>query len=1377
MIRKYLYIFFLCILNFPFLVLGQNHNQFAKLTTEDGLSSVSVFSISQDYQGFMWFGTRDGLNKYDGNSFTIYRNDPSDKFSISGNYIRTTLEDSNRNFWVGTSNGLCLYDREKDAFIRVKRDSLNLQNQNELGILSLAEDNQGNLWVGSGVGLYQIPRDNFRKLIHFNELVRNGEKKPENIAINHIFTEKNGFIWIGSSQGLYRINLDAFGKYKVRKYPISQEPGNEKPDHLNQISSIVRDAKGRLIVTTRGGYGVNVLNEKTGIFRHYINHPNDLQIKNTDFRTVFLDKDGVLWLGSFKGLSYYDEASAKLVTFNHHPDLPHSLGDNSVRPIYQDNKGSIWIGTYFGGISLLDQHQFRFKNYQPPAYSNSISYSAVSGMEEDNKGNIWIGTEGGGLNYFNPDAETFKLFSKAKNNLNHDNIKDLCYDSRGNLWVGMYNGGINLRRKGSENFENFILDSSANIAEKRDVYTIEEDLEGKIWFGTMSGELFSYDYQENQLVKHPKNFPPIRKIISDKKGNIWVGSKNNLWFKSINSNQWDLILGKANDLNFEIYSLLEDTEDNIWIGTFGGGMIRYNPGTKSCKHFTTKEGLLGNSVFGILEDDSRNLWISTDKGISKFSNKDSLFHHFDNRDGLPKDFFNYNAYLKSGKGEMYFGSVNGFTRFFPDSIQLNDFVSPIIITGLRLFNQPVKIGGEDGILNQNISLSRELVFNYQQNIFTLEFANLNFILPQKNTYAYKLKGLESEWNYVSTPFATYTNLSPGTYTFMVKGANNDGIWNEKPTELRIKILPPPWKTWWAFSIYIILMTFGLYMLVRFTKIKARLQHQLELESINQARQEEIHQEKLRFFTNISHEFRTPLTLISGPLENLFRQKTGDKGIQKDLLLIKKNTDRLLRMVNQLLEFRRYETGNMNLKVAEGNLVKFTKEIVLAFGQLAEEKEIELSFIPAQPEIKVYFDRDQMEKVWFNLLSNAIKFTPEGGKIQVVLKMNDGYADLPKGGIIAMVENTGVPIPSGDLRRIFERFYQSDKQHTGKGGSGIGLALSKSIVQGHGGEILAESFAESGEMGKNRFIFQLPLGREHFTATQIISNFKDSESNVHYAFGKVPLNGEISPAKPQEPAGFKKEAPLVLVVEDNTDVRDFIKSILANDYQIIEADSGVTGLKKAKSSIPDLIVSDVMMPEMDGIEFCKQIKNDISTCHIPVILLTARTSLIYKVQGFENGADDYVTKPFSMELLSTRVANLIASRKMLRQKFSREVVLQPTNIAITPPDEVFLEKALKIIEENMANENFNVAEFSKEMGMSRPVLYRKIKALTDLSIIDFIKSVRLKKAALLLGQKELSITDIAIKTGFSDARYFRKCFKAEFGVSPSSFRETDTMNIK
>jgi len=1344
---------------------AQSDFNFDHLTPEDGLSESTVLAISQDPQGFIWFGTREGLNRYDGRKIKIYKHDEDISTSISDNFVYVLFTDSRGRMWVGTRIGLNLFDPETDTFRKFYSDSLQSHTLSNNTITSIFEDANKNLWVGTRQGLNLLQEQDSLFFIRFQHQSGN-ENSLMDDDVRSIFQDKYGDLWIGTPQGFSKL---AYGNSGFA-FTTFRLPGSEDlKSKSNSVNAFSEDDAGRLLIGT----------ERNGlIFFDRVKR----QFSSPDFdgsslnakavRSIHRTTGGDFWIGTIGGLLITSSDFSKIKLLKNDPDNPASITDNSIRAIYRDNHGTFWIGTYHGGVNIYSPSAKQFRFIDPVSDGEKYRFKIASALTTDRDRNFWIGTEGNGLLFIDANSNLKKHFRHEDNDPNtlcHDNIKCLLLEEDQGIWIGTIQGldYYDFRKK---QFKHFRIARSADGALPDDViYDIVKDNEGTIWVATYRGGLLRLNRKSGTVEKVFTSDPGktslssnvITKLFIDHNKNLWVGTTNGLNRMNTDGTFERVLTGSSRNGNY-IVSIHEDKTSQIWTGTRGNGLYRISADRKMIRNFSLSEGLPGTAIYGIQEDDHGFLWLSTENGIARFDPGNFSIKTFSRSDGLICKEFNFNSYHKDRAGFFYFGGYNGVTFFHPDSIRENKIIPTIAFTELRLFNKEVKPADASELLHNHVNFQDNVEFRYNQNIFSVEFAVLNYINSEKNRFAYKLEGFEDDWNVVTDPVVTYMNLRPGTYRLLVKGSNNDGTWSDVPRAITIRVLPPPWKSWWAYSAYVATFLALMYAWSRLNRRRVKLEHDLQLEHLEKAKQEELHQAKLNFFINIAHEIRTPVTLIAGPIEQLQHEHSSDTKIQKELHLVKTNSERLMRLVSQLLDFQKQETGNIRLKVSKGNFILFLREVYDSFREYATSRKVQLSFSPSRENIPLWFDREELTKVFYNVLVNALKFTPGGGEVKLSVSMDETNDTLSgiQSTVKIVVEDNGLGISPQHLEKIFHRFYQAENTGIQEAGFGIGLALTKGIVDLHHGNISVESReATSNEPGFTRFTIVLQTGCDHFSKDQI----QVEPENI------IPDLFEHSFEDPAL-ANDAQEKPLVLLVEDNDEIRAYVRGLLSQQYQILESSNGTDGWQIAVERLPDLIISDVMMPGMSGVELVSKLKSDQRTNHIPVILLTARGSVNHQVEGLETGADDYVTKPFHNNLLLVKVRNHLAVRERLREKYSRIVTLQPTPEEIADPDDKFLQRLMAILEQNIVDSEFNVSKLVREIGMSRPVLFRKIKMLTGLSVIDLIRNVRMKKAEMLLKQKKLTISEVAFTVGFADPKYFSKSFRSHYGKTPSQFME-------
>jgi ligand-binding sensor domain-containing protein/signal transduction histidine kinase/CheY-like chemotaxis protein len=1307
---------------------------FNHLDVTNGLSNNSVLSIYQDSTGFLWFGTKYGLNRFDGRNFKIFKNNPKNKNSLSSNdYIKNLVSDGNKKMWV-VADGLDLYNPEDNSFKAIIPQSEN--------ILRVLKDYKGNLWIGSLTKL-QFRAANSTKIVPI-------KISKNNLQVLSLFEDNDHHVWAGTSAGLYEMFFKD-KKLMVKRYFSSYFKNDE---NVGVISTIVQDQKLKFWIGTNKS-GIYSFEKKSPKLVHFVKNNNDKNsLINNNVRKIICHKNGSLWIGTQDGLSILNPYTYQFTTYQHDAANANSLSQNSIHNIFQDKNGSVWIGTYFGGVNVVYAVNTPFTIYQNSVNNSSLSSNVISTIVEDNKQNLWIGTEAGGLNYFNRANQQFTVYKNSinnKNSLSSNLVKDIAIDKDQNLWIATSLGGLNFFNTKTQTFKVFEGNKNDNNSvASENVNCLLINKQNKLFIGTTIG-LNIYDINTQKFSFIPsagKTY--INKFINtffeDKKGSIWIGTpigiyvyhNSKLHFKTFKDNS-------GNTFTYGINCFQQDSKGNMWVGTYHSGLALINLKNNTFKIFNTANGLPSDNILAIREDKDTNLWISTDNGLVKYNRHLNIFRTFNILDGLPDNQFNTNSVLKDKQGTMYFGTYNGLVSFIPQSIEKNTTPPNVVLSNLKLFNIPVTLNDKTGILEQDLDYANSLTFDHDQNIFTIEFSALNFIKSNKNRYAYMLDGFEKNWNYVDVPSATYTNLGAGKYQFLVKAANNDGIWNKNVKKIEIIVRPPLWETWWAYLLYFIAAFAIVRYIVKFLKARSLLQQELHFEKM-----------KLDFFTNISHEIRTPLTLILGPIEKLEQLTAKNTQANKYANTIKNNTERLYRLVNELLDFRKADSGNMRLYFSEEDLVSSLKEIFDNFQTLAEAKNIQYTFKTSDPQILAYFDKDQMEKVFFNLLSNAFKFTPNQGSINLDIALKQQKVRIK-------VTDNGKGIDSENIDYIFKNFYQAGQNF----GTGIGLALSKSLIELHKGKISVKSTpATENKAGKTTFKVQLLLGKNHLNENDIASapimeNIIYQEINEFAEEESFIDNPEINDAN--------KKAT-ILIVEDNDEVRDFIKQSLEQLYHVHGSENGLEGWKTALQVLPDLIISDVMMPIMDGLELCQKIKTDVRTSHIPVIMLTAKSAPVHQIHGLEHGADAYITKPFSDQILKLNIHNLLAVRATLQKKYSEQLSKLPiiSINAESSQDEILLQKLHRIIEENIANPDLDLSFITTEIGMSKTVLYKKFSALTNLSLNEFIKTQRLKHAVDFFQKGETSVLSVALQVGFNDPKYFSREFKKIYGITPNDY---------
>ncbi len=1383
----------LFIVSLEFAVAQRNELHFRHINVENGLSSNTVWRVTQDKDGFMWFGTNDGLNKYDGYNFTIYRQKADDSLSLSSSRIIDILVADDGILWVGTADGLNCYLKDKNAFIRFDPPAFQFHY-----VRCLTQDHQDRLWVGTSDGLFQF--DTKEKAF-----VRSGSipDKPYaflDMNIMNVINDDSGFLWVCTTEGLYMLENGNIFKASMRgKHPIFSSN--------DQFRDVQRDVNGDYWIATESlENGIYHFDSKLNFIREYSNTDGQNEVlAGNRVRVIGQLSDGKIWLGTYAGLSVYDSGRAVFQNYKPNKFDQKSLSHNSVRDIFEDRDGGIWLATYSGGINYYNPAFQQFNHVKEEVWKeNSLSHNLVSGFAQDNKGNLWIGTEDG-LNLFDISSNTFTNFfrSQSGEGLLDNAIKTIALDHKENLWIGSQ-AGLSIFDISNKKFQHFVHDP---LKEKSigygHVHCIYQDEPGHIWIGTNGGGLNRYNPENSSfdsfstIENEPNEIPNshINTIVEDENLRFWIGTEGGLELFDMEKELFtkskmkeDGVLQLLSGLN--ILNLYLEDEGNLWIGTHGNGLFIYNTQAGEVYTIDDQLGLPNNTVNGILEDNSGNFWISTNHGISKLISPENGWKAFNSThivnfnvtDGLQGSQFYPNSTFKSQDGQLYFGGMNGYNSFYAENVHHTNLQPDVVFTDIRFQNEMADRDNKNwkGVW----SVGRDtILIDYSQSNFSIEFAALNYFDPEQTMYEYKLEPDDHDWISIGTQrVVNYAKLQPGDYNFKVKASNNSFSWGDAYSQLNIRIIPPFWRTTWAYFLYFIILSGLLYLFFTVATQWGKLKSDLSWEHLEREKEQDLHQMRIKFFTDISHELRTPLTLILAPLERLVNEFVGSSRLKNQLLMIQRNGERMLQLINQLLDLRKLETGHLNLKAGEGDIVAFVKEVSLAFREVALQKNINYEVHVGTDKIRTWFDRDKCEIVLYNLLSNAIKYTPEGGNIGLSLRahLQSHSNTLQKdeifsGGYVEIsVEDDGRGIPAENLDKIFNRFYQTDqKKQSSSYGSGVGLEIVKKFVDLHKGKISVHSIeANVGQRGKTRFTIKLPIGRAHLSEKDIIENFKTSEDISLYRRATLETYTEKFDA--DSSSLIKKASPLqvekarILVVEDNDEVRKFIVGLFESEYEVQEASNGEQGIEYAFENIPDLILSDIMMPGTDGLELCKRIKTDRRTSHVPVILLTARTAVTFQIEGMETGADDYITKPFSADLLKIRVQKLIEQRRNLKVQFGKGPGLIPENISITSVDEKLMKKAIDFINEHISDSDLTVEKVAGEVGLSRVHFYRKIKALTNLSAVEFIRLIRLERAAQLLRTGKLNVSEVRYSVGIQDTAYFRKSFKDHFGHTPSDY---------
>jgi ligand-binding sensor domain-containing protein/signal transduction histidine kinase/DNA-binding response OmpR family regulator len=1325
----------------PFAANAQTKSySFKHWSVEEGLSQPSVLSICQDRLGFMWFGTKDGLNRFDGHSFKVFRHNRTDPYSLGNHVVHALHEDARGMLWVGTDEGVYLYDPQLERFSRFQQataEHVTIEQE----VADIRSDHQGNLWVAVRL------QGTFRYSISKNQLALVKSKPPQTSSFrvenaSALCVDRNGTVWTGSATGQlqpFDPSTQALQPYASPAFLPSQE-----------ITAVLDEGKSLLVGTNNGG--LKRFDKKTHtsidlLPRDPRNHP--LYIR--DIASASSDK--TVWLGTEAGLYIYDPRQGTYQQLVQNPEDPYALSDNVVHSLYQDREGGMWVGTYFGGVNYFPHQTTPFTKYYPLHKDESISGLRVREFCEDAEGYLWIGTEDAGLNRFNPRTQTFQYYQsgKGKNDITYHNIHGLAIDGD-RLWIGTYSRGLDVMNLKTGQVKHYEKTDKAGSLGHNDVFSIYRDRRGHVWIGTLEGVYRYQPLTDDFAFVQPIGNRFIYDILEDHQGMLWLATRNE------GAIRYDPFTGKTRSFRHNpadstslshnvVMTLFEDHRQRLWLGTEGGGLCRYEDQMGTFVRYSTPQGFPSAVIHKILEDKAHNLWISTTNGLVRFQPDTQALQVYTKANGLLQNRFNQKSGFRASDGTLYFGNLTGFIAFRPGSFTANPFIPPVVLTGFQVFNQEVVAGFKDSPLQQSITHTQAVTLPYDQSTLSFTFAALSFTASENSQYAYQLEGLDRDWTYLKqNQKAAYAKLPPGEYLFRVKASNGNGKWNEKGVRLAIRIRPPFWQSPLAFGLYGIMFLVAAFYGIRSYRSRIEKRHRLSLEKLETQKEREIYNAKIEFFTHVAHEIRTPLTLIKGPLEHLLQNQLSAPEVKENLSVMDRNTNRLLELTNQLLDFRKMDQEGLHLNFMKMDVIVLLREIYLRFKSAAQQGGI--AFVLDLPQEPLYaeVDHEALNKLFSNLFSNAVKHA--SSTIRVTLQPPAGQRSF-----VTKVSSDGSRIPANLTEKIFEPFFQIEDEagHSAKNGSGLGLPLARSLAQLHEGEL----FLDSLDTEANTFVVVLPLSQK--TAIRLDAGTADYE----------PTSGQ-TPAITRQSDGSGKHRPSLLVVEDNQELQHFLIGQLSPHYQVFSASHGLEALAVLDRESIGIVVSDIMMPQMNGFDLCEAIKSRIDYSHIPVVLLTAKNNLASRLEGLEMGADAYLEKPLSMQLLRTQVANLLKNREKIRTSFANSPLVSPQSMALTKADEQFLTKANELILQHLEDVSFGVDQLAEALHMSQSSLLRKIKGIAELTPNDFIRLVRLKRAAQLIEDGEHRINEITLMVGFNSASYFARCFQKQFGVLPKDF---------
>lgn len=1287
---------------------------FRHYNIENGVSSNNISTLFQDQKGYIWIGTENGLNRFDGNQFTLYQKNNPLYSNFHANSINTICETTDKELWLGTDNGVFIYNQVKDTFtpfVKQTSDKTSITSW----ITHIIQDKAGNIWIAThkqGIFLFNTQTD---KLTQF-EIPQN-----DNIVTRILNDEQNN-IWLSGPYQLCKLNKvnNTFETYAIE----------EKTESIYSMA-LWEDSSNHIWIGT-WDKGLWKLDPRTKQVEKYLTGEKGKGILH--IHSILEYSPELLLIGSDDGLTIFNPVTHESFLYDNYGDSEKSLSDKFIYPILKDREGGVWIGTYYNGISYLPPYCGQFNGYSGSSDIPYFNSRIISRFCEGENGNIWIASDDSGLSCFNPSTMQFLDFN-GREKLNKHNLHALCMVDK-DLWIGTYGDGIQILNIQTGVIKNY---SISNGLDENSIYSIFKDSQGQIWTGSMNG-ICQYDAQKQRFTPIKYLEALVIEIAEDAKGNLWIATQGKGLFRYSpqKNKEWKKYGLEKGFNSLTVNHLCINKDNEIWAAT-SEGLYLYNP----LKDIFTYQPLrLPNECINAILEGEDCLWLTTAKGLVKYTPATQETQIFTKSDGLQSEAFIMASALKTRNGEFYIGSINGFNTFYPHQLKLNTQKPNVVLTSLEIFNQKIDTQ-KDGTLPEAIDHLKEIHLSYKDNVITLNYAALSYCTPQKNQYAYMLEGFDKGWNYVGSQHSTtYTNLPAGTYTFRVKASNNDNIWNEEGTSIRI-IVHPPFYLSLPFKIgYVLLFLLALGLLLRYVIRRSEKKHAKAIDELNSKKEIEIHEAKINFFTMIAHEIRTPVSLIIGPLEKIMQSTHIPTNERQELEIIDRNSQRLLYLVNQLLDFRKVEQKEIRMKFSSQSIKELMQAVCERFSPTLQQNGVNFSVTYPDEHFHADVDKEAMTKVLSNLLTNANKYTQSRIEVR--------FQEHPEKQTFSIeVQDNGKGMNEEELTKIFKPFYQASEN---KPGTGIGLSIVKGIVEAHHGQVNVTSQPGHG----SSFMITLPQKQENLSA--------EEEENQ----AGNPLPEDIIPEQNATASMSQKVLPIMLIVDDNEDMLNFLSSHFQTSYTIVTAVDGVDALNKLKEQEVALIISDWMMPNMNGIDLCKAVRNNQLTSHIPFILLTAKTDTEAKITSMNCGADAYIEKPFSLQYLEACIKNLLELRLQLRQKFSQMPTVSINSIAANQSDKVFLEKMNHLIEENLNNEELSVDFLAEKLCISRSGLFVKIKGLANTTPNEMIQIIRLKKAASLLLENQYRINEVSYMVGFNNPSYFSKCFQKQFGMKPGEY---------
>jgi ligand-binding sensor domain-containing protein/signal transduction histidine kinase/DNA-binding response OmpR family regulator len=1302
---------------FAVFTIGEANGQpyyFNHFQVENGLSNNSVECSIQDDDGFLWFGTINGLNRFDGYAFKTFYHDPGDPASIGSNFIRCLYNDAHGIIWVGTNRGVYTFDKYREKFSLVQ----SLPKGNSTEILF---DGRGHFWFVIDQAVYRLDPSSGKCQVY----TMDGQiPVAKSIALT-----PDRSLWVSTANGCLKKYLperDSFYTFSIYHQPSDPLAVSIEKIYPMNDSSFLIGTKNE---------GVKIFDTKTGKFRNVIS--SDIYV-----RSVIRRSESEYWIGTETGIFIYNDANGSIVHLQREYDNPYSISDNVVFAFCKDREGGLWIGTYLGGINYLPDRFLFFEKFFPRPGTPSLSGNAVHEITKDRFGDFWIGTEDGGVDKYSPGKGTFTSFKPTASggSISYHNIHGLLAVGD-ELWVGTFEHGLDVMDiPTGKVIRHYNAGTGGHSLKSNFIVTIYQTRAHELLIGTWAG-LFRYN-RENDDFSAVKGFEyPIQAILEDSEGVLWCCTQGEgLYYQDPRTGRFGNLRYDPNDtgslVNNHVNGIFEDSRKNLWFAT-EGGLCKYDRARAGFRRFTTRDGLPDNLIFRILEDDKNNLWISTSKGLVCFNPDTRDVRTYKRSNGLLSDQFNYNSSFKDADGMLYFGSVKGMIGFNPAQFGKNEAVPPVYITGIQINNREYTVDGRNSPLKESIAFTRLISLPYDQSTISIDFAALSYIVPEMNEYAYKLENFDKEWTFLKTNRKAYfTKLPPGRYTFKVRGSNSSGVWNGKEAEIAIEIRPPYWASSWAYVLYALAFVSLAYFIIRWYAARAAEKSKRRMDLLEREKEREIYHAKIEFFTNVAHEIRTPLTLIKLPLDKLVKKQTQHPEIIENLRTMERNTNRLIDLTNQLLDFRKTETDKFSLNFVKTDISELVSETFSNFQPAADEKALQFRLELPRLTLQAFVDPEAVRKILNNLVSNAVKYAESEVIVQLLpFNSEDNVFSI-------RIRNDGLLIPYEQKEKIFQPFYRG-KGTEKQPGTGIGLSLARSLAELHKGAL----DLKQPEAGLNVFLLVLPIHQDQEFVLQ-----SDETANV----------------TPEDDLVKDPSRPVILFVEDNKEILDFIGRELQTEYVVRKALNGKQALEMLKEENIQLIISDIMMPVMDGIELCKAVKTDLEYSHTPIVLLTAKNTLHSRIEGLEVGADAYIEKPFVLEHLRAQVSNLLTNRAKIKEYFASSPLVHIKSMACSKADRQFLEQLDAMIHENLGGADVDVENLARRMNMSRATFHRKVKALSNLTPHELINISRLQKAARLLADGDYKVYEVADMVGYSLASNFARDFHKQFGMTPTEY---------